>query len=84
MKISKKLKKHLEISFYTSVPKIMILRYTVPEIWHVMDVIFIFHFELFFALLPPPKSPKKQISKNMKKHLEVSSFYTGVPKIMIR
>ena len=42
--------KHLEISsFYTSVPKIMIIRYTVPEIWYVMDVIFIFH----FALLPP-------------------------------
>ena len=26
--------------------------YTVPEIWHMTDVI-IFHFGLFFALLPP-------------------------------
>ena len=31
----KKWKKHLEISlFYNSVPKIMIICYTVPEIWH--------------------------------------------------
>ena len=54
MKIWKKWKKHLEISsFYTSAPKIMIICYNVPEIWHVMDVIVIFHFGLFFALLPP-------------------------------
>ena len=31
-----------------------------------------------------PKSPKNQISKIMEKHLEISSFYTGVPKFMIR
>ena len=34
MKIPKKMKKPLEISFYTSVPKIMIICYTVPEICH--------------------------------------------------
>ena len=35
----------LEISsFYTSVPKIMIICYTVFEIWHVTDVIVVFHF----------------------------------------
>ena len=46
-------KKPLEISsFYTSVPKVMIICYTVPKIWCMMDVIFIFHFGLFFALLP--------------------------------
>ena len=38
---------------FTSVPKIMIIGYNVPEIWHVTDVIVIFHFGLFFALLPP-------------------------------
>ena len=44
--------KNLEIlSFYTSVQKIMIISYTVPEIWHVMDVI-VFHFGQFLALLP--------------------------------
>ena len=62
--------------------------YTVPEIWHVMDVIVIFHFGLFFALalLPAssPKSTKNQFSKKMKKRLEISSFYTGVPKIMMK
>ena len=51
IKISKKLNKHLEISsFYTCVPKIMIRRCTVPEIWCVTDIT-IFHFGLFFALL---------------------------------
>ena len=29
----------------------MIIGYTVPEIWHVIDVIVIFHFGLLFALL---------------------------------
>ena len=48
-----KLKKSLDIlSFYTSVPKIMIICYTVFKIWHVTDGI-IFHFGPFFALLPP-------------------------------
>ena len=42
MKISK-MKKTLEISsFYTGVPKIMIICYTVPEIWHMLDVIVVF------------------------------------------
>ena len=42
IKILKKWKKELEIpSFYTGVPNIMIVCYTVPEIWHV-----------FFTLLP--------------------------------
>ena len=44
-------KKHLEISlFYTSVPETMILCYTIPEIWYLTDVSFIFHFGLFFAI----------------------------------
>ena len=51
IKIFKKWKKHLE--FYTSVMKIMIICYTVPEIWRVTDAIVIFHFGLFFAILPP-------------------------------
>ena len=46
-------KKLVEIlSFYTSAPKIMIICYTVPEIGRVTDVTFIFHFGLFFALIP--------------------------------
>ena len=54
MKISKKMKKLLEISsFCTNVAKIMIIGFTVSEIWWITDVIVIFHFGLFFALLPP-------------------------------
>ena len=49
-----KKKKTLEISsFCTSVTKIMIICYTVPETWQVTAVIFIFHFGLFFAPLYP-------------------------------
>ena len=69
MKIPKTEKKGLEISsIYTSVPKIIIICYTVLEIWRVKDAIVIFHFGLFFALLPPlplaPQTAKKiKISK---------------------
>ena len=50
----KKMKiKRLEIpSFYTSVPKIIIIRYTIPEIKRGADGTVIFHFGLFFSLLP--------------------------------
>ena len=53
----KKWKKRLEIlSFYNCVPKLTIICYTVPEIWHMTDVT-IFHSEPFFGLLPPPPPP---------------------------
>ena len=77
MKISKKWKKHLEISsFYISLPKIMIIWNTVPEIWHMADVI-IFHFGPFTA-------QKNQNFKKMKKFLKILWFYICAPKIMIR
>ena len=44
-----------------------------------MDEIVIFHFGLFFALLQ-----KNQNFKKFKKRLEISLFYTCVPKITIR
>ena len=55
IKLLKKLKqKRMEISpFCTNAPKIMIICFTVPKIWHMTDVIFIFHFRLLFALLIP-------------------------------
>ena len=77
-------KNPLEIpSFYTIVPKVMIIGYTVPEIWCMTHVTFIFHFGLFFALLPLT-AQKMKISKKWKKRLEISSFYTIVQKVMIR
>ena len=63
----KKLKKKNTSSFYINVPKIIIICYNVPEIRCVMDVILIFYFGLFFALL--------QFLKNKKNSLEISSFY---------
>ena len=44
----------------------MIIGYTVPEMWHVTDVIVIFHFGLHFSLLPP-NSAKNEGFKKMKK-----------------
>ena len=51
MNISKKWKQHLDISSFntSAVPKIMIICFTVPEMWRVTDVIVSFHFLLFFA-----------------------------------
>ena len=80
MKISKQWKKHLEMSsFYTSV----------LEIWHVTHVIVVFHFGQVFSFLQSktisPKQPKNiKFQKKWEKHLEMSSFYTCVQKIMIR
>ena len=70
----KKWKQYLEIpTFITSVPRIMIICFTAPEIWHVTDVIVIFHYGLFLPFLPLP-ARKIKISKKCKKHLEISSF----------
>ena len=42
----------------------MIICYTVSEIWRMTDVIVIFNFGLFFALLPP-KNPKNENFKKI-------------------
>ena len=41
-----------------SVPKIMIICCTVPEIWRVTNVIVIFHCGPFFCLFTPLTAPK--------------------------
>ena len=51
-----------DILFYNSVPKIMIMCHTVPEIWCMTDVI-MFHFGPFFALLHPLTAQKIKILK---------------------
>ena len=85
MKISKQWKKYLEISsFYTSVPKIMIICYTVPEIWHATDVIVFFYILGYFLPFYSCNSLKNENFKKIKKFLEISLFHTCVPKIMIR
>ena len=54
IKILNKRKKPLEISFYTSVAKIVIIWYTVPEIWHVKDVVCFSFWAIFCSFTSPP------------------------------
>ena len=64
IKIWKNWKKHVEISsLYTRVLKIMIIRYTVPWMWYVMDVIVIFHFGRFFHLSLPNNLRNQNLRK---------------------
>ena len=92
IKILKNWKNNLEISsFYTSVPKIMIICYAVPEIRRVTMYLLFFilgyflpFYSPFFNLFALSTAQKVKISKNEKKSLEISSFYKCVPKIMIR
>ena len=74
-------KNHVEISsFYTSVWKIIIICYTVPEIWHVGNVISIFHLGYFFC---PFTALQIFLKLKKKKHMEISSFNISVPKTII-
>ena len=60
------MKKHQEVSsFNTSVPKILIIWYITPKIWHMADVI-IFYFGLFLPLCLP-NSLKNENFKKMKR-----------------
>ena len=61
----------------------MIICSTVREIWHVTDAIVIFHFELFFALLPHQQPKKSKLKKKMKKMVG-DIILRNVPKIMKR
>ena len=57
-------------SFYTSVPKLMIIGYTVVDIRCVKDVIVVFSFWAIFcpiAAAPPPNSPKNDNFNKMRK-----------------
>ena len=137
IKILKKWKNHLEISFYAHVPEMTIMWCMVSAIWSMTDRIFC-HFRQFFAHSPPKNRKNQNLGKNektpgditilhkctknhycmlycswdmaydgcncyfsfwaifcpftaqkikiskKKKHLQMSSFYTCVPKIMIR
>ena len=81
---SKKMEKHLEIlSFYICVPQMTIILCVVTEIWSATDSI-LCHLRPFFALSSHQQLEKPEFWKNEeKKHLEISSFYTYVPQMMI-
>ena len=83
LKLWKNVKKYLMIlSFYTCIPLIQIIWCMVPEIWSATDRIFLPSCAIFcpFTLL----TAQKMKIKKKKKGLEISSFNTSVPKIMIR
>ena len=69
------------LSFYTSAPKIMIICYTVPKIWYMADCYF--SSWVTFYHFTPLTARKIKIKKKRNKVLEIPSFYTSVPKIMI-
>ena len=76
----KKMEKCLEISsFYTSVPKIMIICHTVSMVCDGCNCYFLFW--AIFLPFYPNNSPKNENFKKMKKILAISSFYKIVPKI---
>ena len=81
-----KTKKGYEISpFYTSVPKIIIISYTISGIYHMTVYTCYFPFWASFHLLVKfllPTAKKIRISKEWKKCLEISSFYMSAPKII--
>ena len=81
-KMKKTLNKMEVSSFYTSVPKTIIIRH-VPEIRHVMDVIAIFILGYTFPFYFPNSPKTWKFQNNEKKRLEISSFFTNVPKIII-
>ena len=72
-----KMKKSMEISFYTSVPKIMIISYTVPEIWCVTDVI-VFILGYTFLFLPTWQPKKRKLQKNEKRKAWRYNYFTKV------
>ena len=79
-----KKKKSLEISsFYTRVLKIMIRCYAIPEILHVSYVIVIVFWGAIVSPFTPLTAQKMKTYKKWKKHLDISSFNTNVPNIII-
>ena len=85
IKTFKKWKNHLEISsIYRDAPKIMIICYTVPEIWCMTDVMLFFILGYFLPFYPLIADKINITKKKEKKHLEISLFHICIPKLMIR
>ena len=74
IKVLKKWKKcPLILSFYTSIPQMMIIWSMVPEIWSATEFFVILDY--FLPFYPPPLTTQKtKILKKWKKSLEISSF----------
>ena len=80
IKILEKWKKHQEVwSFYTCVPWMTIIGCMVLDIWKV-TVRIIWHFGPFFCSINPVTTQEIKILKKWKKHLEILSIYSCLPK----
>ena len=77
IKIFKKWKKHQMWSFYTCIPKIMIIWCMFPEIWSVTDIIFC-HFGRFFCTLAILTTWIIQFFKKWKKKKKKKEKIEGV------
>ena len=82
IKISIKTNKFLEISFYTCTRNHDMLYCSSDMTRDTCN--FYFSVWAIFSPFTPLTAWKMKISKKWKKHLEISSFYTCVPKVMIR
>ena len=63
-------------SFYTCVPKFMIIQYTFPELWSATDNVL--SFWAIFSLLPQNWPQKVKLGENVGKSLDILSFCTCV------
>ena len=77
IKIFKKWKNCLEISFNTFATEMIIIWCMVPEIWSVTDRIFC-HFWLLFCSFTLPTPQKIKILKKGKNCLKILSFYSTI------
>ena len=78
IKISQKWKKHLEmLSFYTCVPKIIIIWCLLPEIWNTTDNFL--SFQAIFCPFTPLLTSQKKFGNKCKKDLDILSYYKCVP-----
>ena len=83
IKISIKTNNFLHTSFYTCTRNDDHMLYCSSDM--TCDTCnFYFSFWAIFCPFTPLTAWKMKISKKWKKHLEISSFYTRVPKVMIR
>ena len=76
-----RMKKSLETSFYTFVPKTTIIWGTVSDIEWDRQIFFVFW--AIFSPFTPLTTQKIKVLKRWKKHMMISSFYICVPKITI-
>ena len=82
-KVLKKWKKHLEMSSFETCATKNTIWCMLTQIWSALTDLMFCHFRSFSALLPHYWARKLKFRKNVKKILEILSFYTRVPLLKI-